>query len=202
LKRTKGSDGTESPELPTHPEDIDWSDAPPTISPELTYSLRRVGTQPVIGFITCETIVGLSLHFHKGRSKPHTKNGLCEACEAGNTPRWKGYMTLFDPRRKDHWLQEFTPSAYDGIRAGIDAFGGIKGHSIQLERTTHRQNSPMKSTVHIATLDLRVLPAAPNIIKVLYRIWDISESVNPPTHSTDRIGTYLKVDAQPNGRKP
>lgn len=165
---------------------IEFNTAPPPTTPDQTFTLRRLGTQPIEGWITSTNVVGVYVHYWKGRTRPHTKNATCEACENGNVPRWKGYLTLWNARTASHWLQEITPAAYDGIKVGLNAHGELRGHGLTLARTNHKNNAPMKATVWEKTIDLRTLPPGPDIIKILFRIWDIPEWSNAACKTTAR----------------
>ncbi len=177
---------------------IDWSDGPPPDAPSTRFELRRVGTQPTLGFSTMEKPLGVNVHYHRGRTKPHYQSGTCEACADGNTPRWKGYLTLYDPRTRDHWLQEFTPAAYDGLLLGIKAHGSLRGHQICFRRTRMKINAPLKSEVYVATIDLRTLPEAPDVVAILHRIWDIPlDEEHPSTNAAIARHTYDPSTKEP-----
>lgn len=165
--------------------DIDWKDNPPAESRPAPYELRRVGLDPTTGFATGDTPLGVMVHFYKGRTRPCVGTQACEACENGNEARWKGYLTLFDPRSREHWIQEYTAQAHEGIKLGIVAHGSLRGHEICFRRQRRKPNSPMIAEVWIKTIDLRTLPSAPDVKAILRKIWDIPEPEEPDPPTTE-----------------
>jgi hypothetical protein len=184
-----------------HPEIIEtrtptWEDTPPDQLPDQTFSLRRVGTIPITGYFTSEMTAGIQTHFWRGRTRPHYDPGPCDACTEGNSPRWHGYFAAFDEKTKSHWIQEFTLAAWEGIKSGITAFGNLRGHAFELRRTKPAANAPIRAIVYNGQLDLRLLPPAPDLRTIMYRIWQIQPAPTEQPPTTDRMQLFL----HPNGK--
>lgn len=180
----------------------DFSPDPPEhqISPYIR--LQRVQIQPINAISTASKPTGVLLHYWHGRTIPHFTDTPCEPCQDGNTPRWKGYLTLYEPKTHHHWLQEYTPAAHDGIRSALETFGTLRGHLVRLERLRPSKNAPMRSEVYLSTLPENQLPPEPNIVDLLYKIWQLEPRTTIPRQCKDPDITHLEpTTPRTNSRK-
>lgn len=175
---------------------------PPQHQQAAVIRLRRVATQPVTGVCTATKPVGVLLHYHQGRTIPHYENTTCEPCRDGNTPRWKGYITLTDQKTKQHWLQEYTPAAHEGIADALRHFGSLRGHLLRLERIRPTKNAPMRSEVYLSQTPESELPPEPDIANLLYRIWQLEPNTTPRTTTTDQQLTHLAPNRPRSNGQP
>jgi hypothetical protein len=152
---------------------MQWTDHPPDNTNTHSLPLRRVSRAPVIAICLSSKPLGAEVHFFRGRTRPHTNDGTCEACHAGQAPRWRGYLTLWDREQRQTWITEITPYAYDGLKEGLTSFGTLRGHTIKLERTKPNPNAPLQATVYAALTREEELPPEPDIRHILERIWDL-----------------------------
>lgn len=183
--------------------EIAWTSEPPPAAKSTTLSLRRCGPKPTFGIATLDKPLGVWTHFFKGRTRPHITQGPCEACTEGHTARWKGYLTLFTPATGDHWIQEFTLNAWEGLESGIRAHGTLLGHQIGFARTKPSPNAPLRAEVYAPVCDLRLLPATPDLKSLLCRIWSIDpitlDQVQRPDGTIDRLTLTPKLRKAPAG---
>lgn len=180
-----------------------FSDHPPEHQQTPVIRLRRVGAQPVTAVCTSVKPVGVQVHYHQGRTIPHYDHDPCGPCEDGNAPRWKGYLTLFDAKSGTHWLQEYTPAAHDGISDALTHFGSLRGHLIRFERIRPTKNAPMRSEVYLSLVPETELPPEPDIIVLLYRIWQLTPETTQAALAASRSLThYTATRPSANNREP
>ena len=82
---------------------------------------------------------------------------------------------MYSPTSKEHWIQEFTSQAFEGLQKGIIAYGTLRGHETRFSRIRPNNTAPMRAEVWTKTIDLRTLPEPPDIRKIMYVVWDLKE---------------------------
>lgn len=183
-------------------EEPQWTTSPTTEARRKTLSLRRVGCGRLMGVSLSHKPIGCETHYWRGRTRPHMTGSQCEACEAGNSSRWRGYLALYDKDTRETFLAELTPKAYEGIKEGLDSFGSLRGHWIKIERTRPKETAPVRATVSATMEPEERLPAEPDIQEQMYRIWSLKENAVSPDTTESRIMTHIHalVDPNKNGR--
>lgn len=164
---------------------------PPPHQTSSQIGLRRLDTTRITAVATCQQPVGVLLHYFQGRTQPHYEDTPCEPCTQGFTPRWKGYVTLYNPNTREHWLQEYTAAAHEGIRAALSSFGTLRGYLLSLERIRPSRNAPMRSEVYIHRTPDHELPHEPDIPAHLLRIWQLEPKTTIPRVTRDTTLTHL-----------
>jgi hypothetical protein len=150
-----------------------FSNEPPPDSDRPGFPLTRTpAAHAFLGIITSDDLVGCPTHFYRNRTMPCDGEG-CEPCHKGYTWRWHGYFSCVDQSNHEHVIFEVTATASDPLREYRKLNDTLRGCLFKAARRGHKYNGRVIIICKPADLAGVLLPAAPNIPKILCHIWNI-----------------------------
>jgi hypothetical protein len=159
---------------------IVWTGRPEANDAQSKVKLIRCPAKGVFVFyITSAQIHSTRIHYYKGRSRPHTKPS-CEACDAGNEHRYKGFIAACNKHDRGQGIIELTAGPADQLYDHLENKGSIRGLIIQLTRPSGRANGLIEITIRKPDIDPEELPKPPNVIQALKKIWQIQDQMPQP----------------------
>jgi hypothetical protein len=150
-----------------------WSTELPTTAKHMGFDLRRTPpASPLGGIATSPDLIVVATHYYHGRTTP-CEAPDCPACRESIPFRTHVYISLFDPKKCEHFLFECTAAAAKPLAEHRTLYGTLRGASIHASRPKCRPNA--KVYIQTNTIDIaRVhLPEPPDIQKALCVIWRI-----------------------------
>lgn len=151
-----------------------WQDKPDSVDSIPNFRLLRTPCdRKISGIIVSSEHVGAKIHYWKGRSKP-CRGETCEACEAGQIPRWKGYILLYDPKLRTQVVFEFTERVYPQFQMFLQIHKTLRGGQMTAGRLNRKPNGPLLVTFDQYLYDQNHLPQESNLRDILSRIWEIT----------------------------
>jgi len=173
-----------------------WTREPPDHTILATLPILRAPTKPaIVGVITSYEMVGCNLHWYKGRSLP-CEDRKCPACEMKIPWRWKGYLGFWQPAEAQHSLLEFPAAAADTIADFRSQHSTLRYAILELKRVPVKANGRVLARIKPGVTDYKIFPQAPDVEKILARIWDIPASIDPTQQKSRKA---LKIIARQNG---
>ena len=158
-----------------------WQDRPPPPREFAGLRLTRVAkSKSITGIITCDEMVGRNTHFEHRRTVP-CAGDACELCLERNQKRWHGYVSICSTRSTTQIILELTDLASQPIIEWFDRRGSLRGTRIIAERKGNFDNSPVSCTLEINDVDLRTLPASPDLRRFLQMLWKL-----PPENGNEK----------------
>lgn len=127
--------------------------------------------KPVTGILLSRRHVGAELHYWKGRSILHADTG-CEACENGYTPRWYGYVAILRSGIGTINILEFTARCWPSVREYYEQIGDLRCAKFNASRLRDAANAPMGLTISEAKVPESSIPAEPDLVGMLERMWE------------------------------
>lgn len=166
----------------------------------------------IVATITTPSFVGTNTHFWGGRTTPCTPPN-CDACDSGCPFRWHAYIAAIEFAKNSQFLFECTSSAAEQLEAYIRDHGTLRGCTFRASRASKRQNARVIIETHPYTGKGTDIPRAPDLPKVLARLWNIpinqiltpnaSTATPPDVAPTDRFTERMQAAAaKPNGDQP
>lgn len=180
---------------------MNWTNRPPEGEYSDAYRLIRVpATTPIMGIVTSADIIGTQTHFWRGRTRPHTQTH-CEACEAGNEPRWHGYVSIMGTKTGEHAILELTPTTVKTIEKWIAEHGSIRGATIIASRLGKKINGRILVQLKPTIDQARELPKPIDIPKALLRLWQQTPTTEPEpkTHPQQNRIKHHSPNGKSNG---
>lgn len=151
-----------------------FRDRPDRQADDTQYRIYRVPKKGKVGGILLSSRhVGAMTHYWGGRTVLCWKDE-CEACQAGNAPRWYGYGLLWSPKGQQIVIVEWTDKAHDNIDKYLTEHGTLRRAELHLERLGDRANGRLYSRIIEGPFAQAVLPAEVPLRPMLYQIWGIS----------------------------
>jgi len=135
--------------------------------------MRTPANRGLTAIILSDDLLGTNTHFYHGRTRP-CNNEECDACADGMPWRWHAYFAIWSPSLNRAALFECTAQAAEPFKLYRDAYGTLRGCQFAAKRATTAANSRVIITTRRADLEKIHLPDAPNVIKALSIIWNIS----------------------------
>jgi hypothetical protein len=179
---------------------LEFSDGPPLESTRYALRLLRTPARGRLHLIsTSDNLVGCWTHYYAGRTTPCTGPD-CEACGAGASSRWHGYLTAWDPETREHLLFECTAAAAESLAAYRVKHATLRGCEFIASRVSPRPNARIRIQAKPADLSAIDLPQAANLVTCLCHIWGIPTTetrILPGPAGQPRIthlGTQLPED--------
>lgn len=175
--------------------------------------IRRTPPKGVLtATITAANLLGTATHFWGGRTTPCT-NPTCDACAAGTPWRWHAYVSAIEFLSQTHFLFECTAAAADAFVRFARERGTLRGCTFRASRSSTRMNARVIIETHLYTGQPKDLPAEPNIILALARLWNIpaNQITTPEAREIQEVLSVLDSQIaakrlftapQPNGPKP
>jgi hypothetical protein len=132
----------------------------------------RYGVQ-VQGYVVCPKILGVYTHYYGNRTIPHLNDRtLCEGCQAERAKRWKGYLGLYNPAKKELLLGELTQYAALPWKKLLESGDcDLRGALAKITRLGRAVNSRCKLELTLRACKSEALPEAFQILPVLRKIW-------------------------------
>jgi len=179
---------------------LEFSHDPPLESTRIAIRLLRTPAKGKLQLlITSADLIGCFTHFFSGRSMPCTGQG-CEACAAGSSGRWHGYVAAIEQSSNEQIIFEVTAAAAEALANYRAKHGTLRGCDCIAARVAPRPNARVR--LHMRPLDLsaRDLPQPINLPAALCHIWGLpinecrigSDSTIAPT--LQHQGTRLPAD--------
>lgn len=162
-----------------------WCDRPDPDHLHHNYQITRCSPNGSIkGIVLSDSLVGTKLHYYRGRSIPCTTTE-CAACESGQTPRWKGYFYLFDPKSRRIEIPEITERCFTPLDAYYTEHGTLRGGRVTIRRTKPKKNGPLELWFGEGNFQTADLPNPENLREVLLRMWEAkSDNLHAEAAST------------------
>ncbi len=175
----------------------EWTTAPPDNDQRAPYRVIRTNhMKPLRGVILSQHLVGIMLHYWKGRSKPCEGNE-CEACQAGQKPRWKGYFQVHNADNQTVYIVEITERVWHEFNEEDRKNGTLRGARIELQRTNRKANGPLAARFLAGRTAESELGKEVAIVPILERMWEITGQVGPAEDAKGTEGepNHLKMQA-------
>jgi len=178
-------------------ESIKFTHVPPEHTESSTLPLIRVPPKRTVGgLILSHRLIGASLHYWKGRTRPCTAPN-CEACEGNYIPRWYGYLAILDEKKNKIGMIEVPARASWAIHRSWCEQRTLRGWRIELSRVGTRANAPVCVSLSEHKLEGRIIPECPDLVRALCRMWEVKElqthlEVYEP--GTDRVQAILPIE--------
>jgi hypothetical protein len=168
------------------------------------YELMRVEAGGTIsGICLSENINGTEIHWWGGRSTPCQGEG-CEACNANNPWRWKGYLFVLAERTSTVAIVEVTAQVLSCRDEYRSRYGSLRGAQLIISRRNKKDNGPLKMAARPSGRDPKTLPECPQLNVQLSRIWDTHRrrNNNPEEQlQTEQLNLTMWTEDQ-NGSEP
>jgi len=155
----------------------------PPIEPT-RYAMALLRTPPkgsIQLLVTSDNLLGCWTHFYAGRTVPCT-GPACEACLAGASSRWHGYLSAIQGKTREHVLFELTALAAESFAAYRMKHQTLRGCHVTASRVNARPNARVHLVLKPHDLSGVDLPPAANLTAVLCHLWGI------PTNETEIAG--------------
>ena len=175
-----------TPPRDTRPKNLDMIRTPPN---------KKIG-----GFILSAAMHGLPIHFH-GRSIPCTQTPECPVCARGNTPRWTGYLAIWQPAWLKPKMLELPTGASEQVADYAANQGRLCHKAITVWRPKKTANGPVEVYISQKDTEGLAMPEEPDVQAALCILWglkqdDIQGSLVDRMENFDR---YAKQNDRANG---
>lgn len=148
-----------------------WTRDLPTEKKHMGFDLRRTPpSSPLQGIATCDDLLVCDTHFWHGRTQPCERPD-CPACNESTPYRTHVYLSLFDPKRAEHFLFECTANAAKPLDEHRKANHTMRGCVVHALRPKGTKNSKVVIQTRSADLTKVHLPDPPDLILALSVIW-------------------------------
>ena len=177
-----------------------WSTTPPDTDDDFAIRITRTPPKGTLsGILTTPNLIGCPTHYVNGRTLP-CQGPRCTACPKGFPSRWHGYLGLYLPKTAEHTLLEITKHASLAVADHRRDIGPLRGKRLDAHRADPRINA--RVILRITPFDAAqiALPAPPDVIACLAKIWGIPESEMHRDDTTQTIESLRIHTAENNGR--
>lgn len=141
----------------------------------------------ITGHVTSNNITGCMIHFYRGRSRPCTLPGACEACSKGNAARWESYFSAWDIKTGREFTVAITRAAVPFFSRAFKQYGSLRGLSFVIWRCGDKPNSRLAAELRPSNLDPAALPKEPPLVKMLFHMWEVSTGYKLKLHPEDGV---------------
>jgi len=186
---------------------LNFHTRPPLESSRSAFRLLRTPAKGKLYLlITSDNLLGCFTHFYAGRTVPCTGD-KCEACQAGASARWHGYVAAIEQKTNEPIVFELTAAAAESLAAYRAKHGTLRGCDILATRVSPRPNARVRLQMRPHDLSRTDLPEPLNLRAALCHIWGIPTTETQVGHDPDarqtitHRGTGLPRD-RGNGRQP
>jgi hypothetical protein len=170
------------------------------------YDLRRTPTHGnLIGIISSDHLLVCDTHYWHGRTTPCERecnaegktidDSHCPACLEKAAWRTHVYVSVFDLRKREHFIFECTTNAAKTLQEYHDATGTLRGCILNACRPKQTPNAKVSILTNPADLSKCSLPQAPNIADALAIIWRLPSTAiekHPMKYSPTELRTNAK----------
>jgi len=148
--------------------------------------LLRVPPKGLSGLvILSHDIVGCDTHYWRGRTRP-CEAPNCDACQANQRPRWRGYLAVMSQRTEKIGVIELTPAAVAPVDRAFRQARTLRGCQIALARKNEKPNGQLFAQISVPNETKEHLPKAPNLKTYLAKLWDLNV-IKPHEITTDEV---------------
>lgn len=152
---------------------LEFSPHPPLDSCRYVMRVLRTPTRGKLRLtVTSNTLLGTPTHWYTGRTLPCTGQD-CEACQAGSSTRWHGYLAAYDPETQEHLLFEFTKKAALAFAAYRQRHNTLRGCEFLASRNAPKPNAQLVLRFKQSDIPDADLPQSPNLPAILCHLWGI-----------------------------
>lgn len=159
--------------------------------------VRTPAARSLTAIVTSADIIGCDTHFWGGHTVPCTKPE-CEACLAGISYLWHGYLSAFNPADNLHFIFEMTTQAAKKFAEYRKEHGTVRCCQFEAYRWRQRRNGRVMLKLVPSAMPSAALPAAPDVAKIMAVIWRLP-APNVETVGQQRGCARLQVDPEGNG---
>lgn len=160
-----------------------WTQEPNTDPNRQPFKIHRVpANKPIRGVIISHAVIGTDLHYWKGRSVPCSTHS-CPACQAGQSPRWRGYIQLCSADNHTIQIVEITERVWQIFQTNAAQHGSLRGLGIELRRINGRANGPLDATFDGIKKSDKELPTEADLTIILERMWEYRQTALPGCES-------------------
>lgn len=169
-----------------------FRDSIPSVAREHGWSLERTPTHGALtGIITCESFLVCDTHYYRGRTVPCERicneqgdtidDSPCAACKDKIGFRTHVYCSVFDVKKRVHFIFECTTNAAKTLQDYKLACGTLRGCIIHCTRPKGTSSSKVFIETNTANLLKQPLPNPPDIERALCVIWRIPLNALEPS---------------------
>lgn len=179
------------------------------------YDLKRTPINGALqGIITCEDVLVCDTHYFRGRTTPCERivndegktidDAACQPCREKIGFRTHVYVSVFDVKKRDHFIFECTAIAAKSLSEYKQSNSTLRGCILYASRPKGTPNSKVFIETNTANLQKQPLPHAPDLQKALCVIWRIPlDTLEPVDHhkkngkvkaSTNRLDVMRRQD--------
>jgi hypothetical protein len=97
----------------------------------------------------------------------------CEACNHGSPTRWHAYIGIYNPDNNASAVLELPEAAADQLALLARGLPTLRGARIRATRTKSTRNARVVVELQPPALDLRYLPAAPDLPAIMATVWKL-----------------------------
>lgn len=164
---------------------ISWSFEPQeTVGPKRVELFRLPPKGKFSGTVISHRLIGCGTHHHHGRTIPCT-NENCPGCTAGKLPREYFWVIALNDKTGEADLVELTGLGAAPFARAFKEFRTLRGLNFTTIRKTDKANGPLKTTITGRVDSEAKLPTAPDIIPILFRIWEYRPEAEVSAVETD-----------------
>lgn len=142
----------------------------------LVYRLKA--GQSMDAVIVSRSLWGCYTHWNGRCSEPcYEGKGKCPGHKRGLPVRWKGYLHVYDVKRKRQCFLELTPTSADDLLRELGE-GAMRGQRVNIAR---QQGDKARLSVSVFsaeryTCDVSQLPEPKDPYKTLAKLWGVDDS--------------------------
>lgn len=150
------------------------------------------------GIVTCEDFLVCDTHFWRGRTQPCERtfndegktidDSTCLPCQEKVGYRTHVYVSVFDPKTRDHFIFECTSVAAKPLEDYKISNLGLRGCILHATRPKGTRNSKVFIETNVANLQKLILPQPPDLKKALCVIWRIPLDTLEPVDEHKKNG--------------
>lgn len=165
-----------------------WSRRPPNGQTSALWHMMRPPSKGSAKFIVIgHDLLGRDVHYWAGRTRPCI-GADCQACNANQAPRWKGYVACIAEWNKQQVILEVTARMSGPIDSFFRAHRTLRGAFLTTERKSKKVNAATAIWLTESGHNMDAFVAAPDIRPILERMWEVHS-----VEKVERIGAKLRV---------
>jgi len=148
------------------------------------YDLKRTPASSALqGIVTCDDVLVCDTHFFRGRTAPCERvyndegktidDSACQPCREKIGFRTHVYVSVFDLKKREHFIFECTAVAAKSLSEYRASNGTLRGCILYASRPKGTKNSKVFIETNTANLAKQPLPQPPDLERALCVIWRI-----------------------------
>lgn len=172
-----------------------WNALPPENQRRLPHKVVVPTDKPLRGIITCEMFVGVDTHWNGNATVP-CMEGACRLCESGDSIRWYGFISVWDPKTGGHISVRITSGVAETFEDYIRNWKTLRGSVCSLERAKKSVKSKMVAKLAPnKTHSPEVIPAALDVHAILAHMWKLDKVTDPAERADMLQATRMAIAA-------